>query len=248
MSKKKIIFPVSAFLLVIALVALVYILMPFTIFSQTPSISSNPSEYYKYSILNYRIKKKSKECSLYKRHLNAGASYGWPPIKTEAELNELIHQRKLTEVTIGRGYRIGPNLTHSEHYLTWDAYRFLQELGEAYCERAGSDHTFTITSLTRMVSKQKRLTRINMNAANESSHSYGCSFDISYVRFDGVRARNRVQEKILEELLEEYQNKQRILFIKEKKIPCFHITVKRSKRWFENRNYPLPDYDIYVDE
>ncbi|MDD4822474.1 MAG: DUF5715 family protein [Bacteroidales bacterium] len=243
MSKKKIIIPVSAFLLVIVLVALVYILTPYLVPSPKPSTLSDTSEYSKYSILNYRFIQKNEENSLYKKHLNAGASYGWPPIQTEAQLKELIRLRKLVEVTIGRGFRIGPNLTHSELYLTRDAYRFLQELGKAYSDRVGASHTFTVTSLTRMVKKQRSLTRINRNAVNESSHSYGCSFDISYVRFDGERGRKKREEKILEELLEEYQNNNRILFIKERKIPCFHITVMRTLLWYENRNYPLPDRD-----
>jgi len=235
MAKKKKIILVSTFLLVIALVALVYTTTPP---QKSCAASSNPY-YSRYSILNYLVPQKPEEKSIYKRHLEAGASYGWAPIETPSQLQELIRVRKLFEVTSGRGYTIGPNLTHSEHYLTKDAYRFLQELGEAYTHRAG-DHTFTVTSLTRMVKKQKALTRINFNAVNESSHSYGCSFDISYVRFDGQRGRNRPQEKILEELLEEYQNKNRILFIKEKKIPCFHITVIRTYLWYEKRLFPSP--------
>lgn len=235
MAKKKKIILVSTFLLVIALVALVYTTTP-----PPKSCAASSNAYYsRYSILNYLVPQKPEEKSIYKRHLQAGASYGWPPIETSAQLQELIRVRKLLEVTPGRGYTIGPNLSHSEHYLTKDAYRFLQELGEAYTLRAG-DHTFTVTSLTRMVKKQKALTRINFNAVNESSHSYGCSFDISYVRFDGQRGRNRPQEKILEELLEEYQNKNRILFIKEKKIPCFHITVIRTYLWYEKRPFPSP--------
>jgi len=47
-------------------------------------------------------------------------------------------------------------------------------------------------------------------------------------------------QQILEELLEDYQNKNRILFIKEKKILSFHITVIRTYLWYEKRCLPLP--------
>ncbi len=235
MAKKKKIILFSLFLSVIVLISMLCIRThPLRQRIVTPNANLST-----YSILNRLIIPKTEEKSSYMKHLEAAASYGWSPIESTTQLQQLISERKLVEVTERKGFTLATNMSHSAYYLTDEANRFLQELGEVYALHAGIGNTFTVTSLTRMVKRQKALMRTNVNAVSESSHSYGCSFDISYVRFNGQRGRNRKQEKILEDILLDYQTKNRILFIKEKNIPCFHVTVNRTSLWYEKLRFPL---------
>src|SRR5690606_41195357 len=69
--------------------------------------------------------------------------------------------------------------------------------------------------------------RSNINAAsNESAHTFGASFDISYVRFNRKRGRNTRLERALEKVLKQYQKQGKIYFVKERKVSCFHIVVR----------------------
>jgi hypothetical protein len=68
---------------------------------------------------------------------------------------------------------------------------------------------------------------VNSNASlGISSHNYGNSFDISYVRFNDVLKYNPKMEMALEKVLKYYEKAGRIYFIKEKQQSCYHITVK----------------------
>jgi hypothetical protein len=75
--------------------------------------------------------------------------------------------------------------------------------------------------------QQKKLYRRNRNAtAGNSSHSYGVSFDISYIRFNGKKAFNYKAQKQLEAVLNYFQEINKIYVIKERKQNCYHITVR----------------------
>jgi hypothetical protein len=88
-------------------------------------------------------------------------------------------------------------------------------------------NVFTVSSITRTLEDQCRLRRVNSNAAlGISSHNYGNSFDISYVRFNGVLKHNPKMEAALEKVLKYYYDLGRIYYIKEKQQSCYHITVK----------------------
>src|SRR5690606_18914885 len=88
--------------------------------------------------------------------------------------------------------------------------------------------TFTVTSVTRTLDDQQRLARVNSNAVTNklSSHNYGCSFDISYIRFNRKKAPNARLEKMLQDILTRMQREGKIYFIKEYREKCFHVTVR----------------------
>lgn len=144
----------------------------------------------------------------------------------------------------GKGFQV-EKLTHSHPFVTPRSKVVLEELGEAFQELSKDESFFTITSVTRTPEQQQKLRKRNRNAtAGISSHSYGVSFDISYIRFDGKKGGNRSAQKDLESVLNEFQAANKIFFIKERKQSCYHITV----RWFfwecENRR-PTLDYLRY---
>lgn len=163
-------------------------------------------------------------------HRKSAAQFGLPMINTSAELQQLVDSGKLVSVTENKGYKIH-TLTHSHPALIPEAYEALKEIGIQFWDHTGPDNIFMVTSLTRTSDDQKRLRKVNLNATrNESTHCYGCSFDISYVRFNAVKEPNPKLQKILEDILVRMKDEGRIYVIIEKKSACYHITVRNSKK------------------
>ncbi len=120
---------------------------------------------------------------------------------------------------------------HSVKMLTPDAYEVLKSIGADFERKTGNNNDyFIVTSLTRTIEKQKKLTKTNRNATRSiSSHSYGYSFDISYSQFNWLLYNDLELQNALKEILLVYQQSKIILVIKEKNTQCFHITVPKSK-------------------
>ncbi len=162
----------------------------------------------------------------YDYHLEAARATGIPPIKNQAHVTSLVSKKKLVLIFAGRGYTIA-KLTHSRPYLNPRSYKALKEIGASFYRRS-RNKTFTVTSVTRTLYDQKRLARVNSNAVTSklSSHNYGCSFDISYIRFNRKKAPNARLEKALQDILTQMQRQGKIYFIKEYREKCFHVTVR----------------------
>lgn len=161
----------------------------------------------------------------YMLHVLAASRHGVQPIKNNTHLKNYVSRKKLTSVSAGRGYTIH-KLTHSKPYLVPKANRILKELGAQFYKKSNKN-TFTITSLTRTISDQNRLTRVNNNATRTlSAHNLGSAFDISYIRFNRKKRSNPRLEKTLQSLLLQYQKSGKIYFIKERREKCFHVTVR----------------------
>ncbi|MDN3205266.1 DUF5715 family protein [Algoriphagus sediminis] len=162
----------------------------------------------------------------YSKHLNAAEKNGPTLISDENQLLQLIEDGTLVEVKSGRGYEV-EKLTHSHPYMTQEAKKVLDELGQTFEVLVGEGSFFTVTSGTRTADQQKKLTRRNRNATKgNSSHSYGVSFDISYIRFNGEKSWDYKKQKQLEKVLRHFQDEGKIYVIKERKQNCFHITVR----------------------
>lgn len=163
-------------------------------------------------------------------HRSAAAEFGLPIINTQQQLEQDMESGKLVPVIENKGYKIH-TLTHSHPALIPQAYIALKEIGEQFWDHAGPDNVFVVTSLTRTGDDQKRLRRVNSNATrNESTHCYGCSFDISYVRFNEVKEYNTKLKRVLEDILVRMKDEGRIYVIIEKKSACYHITVRKQKQ------------------
>ncbi|MBC6369113.1 DUF5715 family protein [Algoriphagus sp. AK58] len=180
--------------------------------------SFDPTELVSYS---GRLKKDT-----YEEHLSAAELKGLKLIQNEYELFQRVFERTLVEASSGKGYRVD-SLTHSFPYITPESKKVLEELGLAYEALAGAGNFFTVSSATRTEEQQKALKRRNRNATDgNSSHSYGVSFDISYIRFNGIREWDAKAQKNLETVLNHFQQTGKIYVIKERRQSCYHVTVR----------------------
>ncbi len=162
----------------------------------------------------------------YSYHLNAAEKNGSRLVLDEEQLFHLVEEGDLVEITSGIGYEV-EKLTHSHPYLTPEAKKVLDEIGQTYQALAGPGSFITITSGTRTIQQQKKLGRRNRNATKgTSSHSYGLSVDISYIRYDGEKSWDWRKRKKLEKVLSYFQKQNKIYVIKERKQNCFHITFR----------------------
>lgn len=162
----------------------------------------------------------------YDKHLYAAEYNGFGLIDNESHFKKLIEEQKLVLVNQGAGYEV-MELTHSHPYVTPYSKIILEELGLIFQSLTNDESFFTITSVTRTPEQQESLRKRNRNATSGiSSHSYGVSFDISYVRFNGKKGSNWAAKKKLEKILDEYQKADKIIFIKERNQSCYHVTVR----------------------
>ena len=162
----------------------------------------------------------------YVKHLNAAKNHNLGLVKTKSHLDKLVNQGKLVKVKErGYGFRVS-GLTHSHSYLVPKANQTLRDIAREFVKQTGQNF-FVVTSLTRTLHDQDRLRGVNSNASsNDSAHSYGASFDISYVRFNHNLANNAKLERELDAVLRSFQNAGKIYYVKERLSRCFHVVVR----------------------
>lgn len=163
---------------------------------------------------------------LYKPHLDASKSFGIKILKDSKAVQKYINSGKFHKISkSGKGYKV-QKLDYSRAWMVSKGKLMLERIGMRFSKET-KGNTFTVSSITRTLEDQCRLRKVNTNASlGISSHNYGNSFDISYVRFDGVLKNNSRLEAALEKVLKYYYNAGRIYYIKERQQSCFHITVK----------------------
>lgn len=160
------------------------------------------------------------------KHLKAARKYGVGSLKDTSAINIKLASGDLINVQKDKGYVVG-DMTHSYPVLTPGTLYVLRTIGASFYEATGNGSYFTITSLTRTEETQNQLRKRNSNAAkDESSHCYGVSFDISFIRFNGVREWNDVLTRKLEAILATMQERGDIYVVRERKQSCFHITAR----------------------
>lgn len=164
--------------------------------------------------------------ALYKPHLDASKSFGVKLLKDSKTIQKYISSGKFHKIKkTGKGYRV-QKLDYSRAWMVSKGKLMLEKMGARFSKET-KGHTFTVSSITRTLEDQCRLRRVNSNASlGISSHNYGNSFDISYVRFNDVLKYNPKMEAALEKVLKYYYNLGRIYYIKEKQQSCYHITVR----------------------
>ncbi|WP_295221880.1 DUF5715 family protein [uncultured Chryseobacterium sp.] len=164
--------------------------------------------------------------ALYKPHLDAAKSFGIKLLKDSKSVEKYIHNGKFHKIKkSGKGYRV-QKLDYSRAWMVPKGKLMLEKIAARFSKETNGN-TFTVSSLTRTLEDQCRLRRVNSNAAlGISSHNYGNSFDISYVRFNDVLKYNPKMESALEKVLKYYNDAGKIYYIKERQQSCFHITVR----------------------
>lgn len=175
----------------------------------------------------------------YADHLFEAASFKIPLINDFNSMNELLSEGQLLDVPEeGNGY-ILQKLTYSRPVLNKDALAVLNEISDLFYEETSKK--LSISSLTRTMQTQRKLSRVNSNAAiGESAHAYGAAFDISYSQYNNVRGRNYIYERKVQQILDDLVADGRIYYIKEKSQPCFHVTVRNQDLMFPD-DYPVED-------
>lgn len=145
-------------------------------------------------------------------------------IKNKRILKKQINIGKLIEIENNKGYKIR-NLNYSSCHLTFDAYETLKEMGVRFHNELKNSHEknsyFELSSVLRTDKQQEEIRKKYPKAAtfNNSTHSYGVSFDIAYVKGSSCSVTN----KALNTVLKEMQKEKKILICPEK--GCIHITV-----------------------
>jgi len=157
-------------------------------------------------------------------HLSAATKLGIKPAKSRKALEEIKGQ--LVELRDTRYYKILP-LTSSSPYLVPRAADFLTALGRLMQEYNGTKSRFLISSVLRTQEDVRKLSGMNLNATKNSTHCYGTTFDITYVRFD--MKGDTWEGKLKEDLAKALYDLQSMgyCYVKyEIKQPCFHVTVR----------------------
>ncbi|AZA48707.1 hypothetical protein EG346_11190 [Chryseobacterium carnipullorum] len=164
--------------------------------------------------------------TLYKSHLDASKSFGIKLLIDSKTVQKYISSGKFHKIKkAGKGYRV-QKLDYSRAYMVSKAKSTLEKMGARFSKET-KGHTFTVSSITRTLEDQCRLRRVNSNASlGISSHNYGNSFDISYIRFNDVLKYNPKMEVALEKVLNFYAAAGKIYYIKERQQSCYHITVR----------------------
>ena len=172
-------------------------------------------------------------------HLKYAKAGGVSPFKTNKDLKEgvgaLIKDDKLVKISDNRYYRICA-LTHSHPYLTPEAKDFLTDLGKLFQKKLDENdlpkYYFQISSLLRTNENQKKLSRTNGNAAANTSHAYGTTFDIPYttvikptIFWQEAEVTNGRASKLLSEAIGELRKEGRCVAVTERNEACIHITV-----------------------
>lgn len=146
-----------------------------------------------------------------------------------------IRRRGLKEISTCNDYLVDP-LTHSTALLTPKAQRLLRDIGRTFrkeLKKAGCrDHRIIVTSLLRTREDVDRLRKVNGNAARNSSHMYGTTFDLSYTRYNRISTKgdsvdNATMAVLLGEIIGELRSQGRCVVIFERNQHCFHITVAK---------------------
>lgn len=118
-------------------------------------------------------------------------------------------------------------------YLVPRAYVLLQDISVNFMDSLRSKgmplHRVMVSSVLRSQDDVARLRRTNKNAAEQSCHLWGTTFDINYSVFLPVGYRALPAErlkKVLGQVLSDLHLQGRCYVKHEVKQPCFHITVR----------------------
>ena len=167
-------------------------------------------------------------------HLEAAGKVGLKTIPANREAVDDMRDR-MVHIRDSRNYLIDP-LTHSIPYLCTGAARELETIGEAWAdllERNNLPHyQFILTSVLRTQEDVQKLRKSgNVNAADQSAHCFGTTFDITYTRFEKADKSDMymVEDNLKLALAQILLNEQRAghIYVKyENKQACFHITSR----------------------
>ena len=175
---------------------------------------------------------------LNEKHLNIAQTIGIPPIASRTEAEGM--KKKLQHIGTNALYKVD-SLTHSIPYLIPGAARLLDSIGSHFLDSLASKglnpNKVIVTSVLRTKDDVKRLRRRNVNASDNSEHSYGTTFDVSWKRFQKVEDEDGrplqdvsadTLKLVLSEVLRDLRKAEKCYIKYELKQGCFHITTREN--------------------
>ncbi|MBR5055276.1 MAG: hypothetical protein IKX07_06775 [Bacteroidales bacterium] len=170
--------------------------------------------------------------------LAVAQAIGVPPVRNREEAEKL--KSKLVKLEATDTYVID-SLTHSIPYLIPSAKELLDDIGRVFQDSLSSKglnpYKLVVTSVLRTEEDVAKLSKNNINAAENSTHCYGTTFDLSYWRYVKIPdLRGRPYEDVppeylratLSQVLKDIHDQGNRCYVKyERQQNCFHITVRR---------------------
>jgi hypothetical protein len=170
--------------------------------------------------------------------LAVAQAIGVPPVRNREEAEKL--KSKLVKLEATDTYVID-SLTHSIPYLIPSAKELLDDIGRVFQDSLSAKglnpYKLVVTSVLRTEEDVAKLSKNNINAAENSTHCYGTTFDLSYWRYVKIPdLRGRPYEDVppeylratLSQVLKDIHDQGNRCYVKyERQQNCFHITVRR---------------------
>lgn len=170
-------------------------------------------------------------------HLEVAKRIGIRPISSREEAVNL-GSSKLVEIIPNEFYSMD-SLTHSIPFLIPQASALLDTIGSNFLDsltcKGLNLNQVIVTSVLRTQDDVKRLRRRNGNASDNSAHTYGTTFDLSYRRFKKIEDPDGrpmqdvgadTLKLVLAEVLRDLRKADRCYIKYELKQGCFHITAR----------------------
>ena len=164
--------------------------------------------------------------------LSAAKAIGVKPFK---KTEDIVNIKQLKQIESNEHFTI-EDLTHSVPYVVPQAAKLIDDIGvnflDSLANKGLNPYRIIITSITRSQEQQKQLSKSNINATENSTHCYGTTFDLAYMRYNKVtRSRMYMHEDnlklVLGQVLLNHQRAGKIFVKYEAKQSCFHITVRQ---------------------
>ena len=165
--------------------------------------------------------------------LEMAKKIGIKPATTREEAEEVKHE--MEEIKTNEYYEV-EELTHSIPYLIPQAAELLHDIGKNFQDSLtnlnASLYKVKVTSVTRTITDVKKLKKRNSNSSVNSTHQYGTTFDISWVRYKKVDEKDTLNidkdelKMVLAMVLRDLKREDRCYVKHERRQGCFHITVK----------------------
>lgn len=167
-------------------------------------------------------------------HLEAARKVG---LTTAPDKRDNIDPNRWGLVMIGTNasYTVA-KLTHSVPYLTPGASKELSVIADNFCKKLRDNdlpyYRLIVNSVLRTKEDVAKLRQSgNVNASENSAHSYATTFDISYTKYNKADDSIDVMDpyeltKVLAEVLRDERDAGRCYVKYEKKQHCFHITCR----------------------
>jgi|GEM_PF-4697913 len=187
-------------------------------------------------VVQYEKKYRGRNRDYNRHHLKAAQCWNLRddtdlPTASLAGLSTLSSLRKIETSSM---LVVSP-MRHSRPVLHLAALEILDEIAVRFqteLQKKGlSRYRIVLTSGTRSRQSQATLQKVNSNAASETAHWYGYTFDIAYNVFikryfwePDVPA--PVLVKTLDSVLRTMRSENKIWVLGEKRQACFHITVR----------------------